>query len=197
MFKTVKSFLKKLFSKKNALPLLAGIILLFLLCNMSYQGGLVEGFVEGQRGAWVNNESKDGCPACKDAWKEEDEAQLTAEYFASRGKEKRKLRTAMKKKRWNLCKKCRCSQDRWKNRAECKGTEEAEVKKVKKTRVKKTQDPCLAKAYATANYGSCCANNSHTKQQQQQYAAMCKAVAPIAKGPCMAAGGVCTFPSGE
>lgn len=68
MFKTVKSFLKKLFSKKNALPLLAGIILLFLLCNMSYQGGLVEGFVEGNQ----NNASGNSCEdikKCNNCWK--------------------------------------------------------------------------------------------------------------------------------
>jgi hypothetical protein len=49
MFKKLSKNLSKLFSKKNVLPLLAGIVLICLLCNMSYQGGLVEGFVEGMK----------------------------------------------------------------------------------------------------------------------------------------------------
>ena len=37
----------KFFKKKNFFPILAGIFLIYLLCNLTYNGGNQEGFIEG------------------------------------------------------------------------------------------------------------------------------------------------------
>ena len=47
MLKKLKKILNSILKQKNILPILAGIVLICLICKVGHNAGFVEGFVEG------------------------------------------------------------------------------------------------------------------------------------------------------
>lgn len=67
MLKKLKKILNSILKQKNILPILAGIVLICLICKVGHNAGFVEGFVEGVEGGgkWEQCAVEGGTCKCK------------------------------------------------------------------------------------------------------------------------------------